>query len=555
VSATNIIIAIAAQTASAIRDIDGVTKALQNQATGTEKAQAAVKSMAVPAGIAFAAVSAGGLKAAAAAEEAAAESAKLNQVFQSMGYADLADDAEAYAEALSKQIGVDDEVIKSAQTKLATFDQIAKSADLMGQATTMAADMAAAGFGTMDSASVMLGKALQDPVKGMTALGKVGVTFTEQQKAQIKAMVEAGDVAGAQGMIMEALGTQVGGVAEASAKGSDKLKTSFGEIEESVGAALLPALEALMGPLQSFADWAADNGEVIAAIGVTIGVLAGAVLAVNAAIAIWTAVSTIATAATAAFGVAVTIATSPITLIIAAILAVIAVGYLLVKNWDDISAWLIDLWNGIKDFATRIWNSIKDFFGNTWDSIKNTTKDAWESVKRVVTEGISSVVQFVREMPGKIVSAIGNLISLLTSKGVDLIQGFIKGYMSLWGNVIDFMIDIPKKIVSAIGNMGSLLYNKGKDLIQGFIDGIKSMASKAANAVSSILPGGKSSSRAASGVDFYGSRSSRAMGIGGGLTVNMYGDPVSNERVLKRALEGYDISMGRAPGQPLARAW
>jgi hypothetical protein len=41
----------------------------------------------------------------------------------------------------------------------------------------------------------------------------------------------------------------------------------------------------------------------------------------------------------------------------------------------------------------------------------------------------------------------------------------------------------------------------------------------------------------------------------GSVTFNLYGDPVANERAVKRALEGYDVSMGRKPGQRLARAW
>jgi phage-related protein len=564
-SATNIVIAIAAQTASAIRDIDGVNNALGRQMTQAEKVKSGFQKMAGPAAAAFAAVGAGALVAVRSAEEAAATSAKLQQVYESMGYADLADDAERYAEALSKQIGVDDDVIKGAQTKLATFSEIAKSADLMGEATSIAADLSAAGFGSMDSAAVMLGKALQDPVKGMNAMARVGVTFTDQQKEQIKAMVAAGDTAGAQAIIMGALKEQVGGVAEAGATSSQKLSVAFGEISESVGASLLPAFEGLMEPLQKFADWAAENPEIITAIGGTILVLAGAVLAVNAAIAIWTAVGTIATAVTSAFGIAVAVATSPITLIVLAIAAVIAIGVLLVKNWDDISAWLKNLWNSIKATATSVWNSIKDFFANTWNSIKRATTEAWEAVKTAVTTGISNVVGFVREMPGKILSAIGNFVTLLFQKGVDLIQGFIKGYLSIWGTVLSFAGDLIGKVAGAVGNAGSALFNKGKDLIQGFINGIKSMAGRILDAILGIIPGpvrsivsgalglGRSGGVGRSySPGFYGG-SSRAMSRS--AVINLYGDPVSNERAVKRALEGYDISMGRAPGQPLARAW
>ena len=48
----------------------------------------------------------------------------------------------------------------------------------------------------------MVGKALNDPLKGLTALSRIGVQFTAQQQEQIKAMVEVGDVAGAQKIIL-----------------------------------------------------------------------------------------------------------------------------------------------------------------------------------------------------------------------------------------------------------------------------------------------------------------------------------------------------------------
>jgi hypothetical protein len=564
-SATNIVIAIAAQTVSAIRDIDNVNNALGRQLTASEKVGGAFKKMAAPAAAALGAVGAAALVSVKGAEEAAAVSAKLTEVYESIGYADLADEAEAYADALSKQIGVDDDVIKTAQTKLATFSEVAKSADTMGKATGLAADLAAAGFGSMDSASVMLGKALQDPVKGVTALGKAGVTFTEAQKAQIKAMVEAGDVAGAQAIVMGELEKQVGGVAAAGATSSQKLSTAFGEISESVGTALLPAFEALVGPLQSFADWAANNTGVLLAIGGTIAVLAGAVLAINAAMAIWSAVSTAVAAVNLLLGTSFTLALGPVLLVIAAIAALIAIGVLLYKNWDTITAWLGKAWDGIKTKATQVWGALKDWFAQTWDAIKTKVVEAWDGVKGAVSSGITSVVTFVRELPGKILAGIGSLASTLLPKGVELLTGFVKGYLGIWVNVLEFAGGIAGKVAGAIGDLGSRLYGKGQALIQGFIDGIRSMAGRILSAILGILPSGVRgivsgalglgrAAPAAPGTTRLGNYGAASRSLGG-VTFNLYGDPVANERVIKRALEGYDVSMGRAPGQSLARAW
>ncbi|HEX8348829.1 MAG TPA: hypothetical protein VF598_02630, partial [Hymenobacter sp.] len=77
-----------------------------------------------------------------------------------------------------------------------------------------------------------------DPVKGITALTRVGVTFTEQQKEQITQMVKAGNTAGAQKLIIAELNKEFGGSAEAARKaagGMATLSMRWGEMKETVG--------------------------------------------------------------------------------------------------------------------------------------------------------------------------------------------------------------------------------------------------------------------------------------------------------------------------------
>ena len=219
------------------------------------KTGAGIKAAAVPAAVALGGIATAGFKAAKAAEESAKVNNALAQVYKSMGYPENAAAAAKYADEISRATGIDDEAIIAAQTKLATFDELAKNTELMGRATQTAADMQAAGLASMDSASVMLGKALQDPIKGITALTRVGVTFTKEEQAQIKAMVAAGDTAGAQAKIMGALEKQVGGVAEATATNSEKMATSWGNLSEAVGEGLLPVMDDLTGIILTATDF------------------------------------------------------------------------------------------------------------------------------------------------------------------------------------------------------------------------------------------------------------------------------------------------------------
>jgi hypothetical protein len=94
---------------------------------------------------------------------------------------------------------------------------------------------------------VQLGKALQDPIKGLAALSKSGVTFTDAEKERIKTLVESNKVGEAQAMILEAIEKQVGGTAEATANASDRMRVGFSQLSERLGLALLPVFEKFVG--------------------------------------------------------------------------------------------------------------------------------------------------------------------------------------------------------------------------------------------------------------------------------------------------------------------
>jgi phage-related protein len=330
-------------------------------------------------------------------------------------------------------------------------------------------------------------------------------------------------------------------------------------LSEELGAALLPAFDKLLPLVEKFTTWASENSGVLTAIIAAVAAFAAIIVIINAAMAI-------ATAVTAAWGIAVAIATSPITLIVLAILAVIAVVVLLYKNWDTIIAWLKSAWASVKEKAIEIWGSLKDWFARTWEAIKEKLRAAWEGIKSAVSTGVDRVVEFVKALPGRVVSGIGNLARTLFSKGVDLLQGFVNGYLSIWKTILSFAGGIVGKVAGAIGNVGSALYNKGRDLIQGFVNGIKSMGSAILDAILSLLPNSiegvvRRAIGLSSPVGSGAAAAGRSLGAGstrrsvGNVTFNLYGDPVANERAIKRALQGYDVSMGRKPGQKLARAW
>ena len=213
------------------------------------------------------------------------------------------------------------------------------------------------------------------------------------------------------------------------------------------------------------AYWLAQN---LALVSTAIGV---------AGLTAWNTVAGIGAGITTAFGAAVAFLTSPITLVIAAIGALIAIGYLLYKNWDEISAHLkqtwesiktvaINVWNGIKDFfsnlwnsikeiATNVWNSIKEFFSNLWNNIKETAVNAWNNIKQAISDAWNNTINWVKEKATEMLNFFKNLPSEMLSIGKNIIDGLLNGLKNAWGAVVGWISEkanwIKDKFKSILG--------------------------------------------------------------------------------------------------------
>jgi len=165
------------------------------------------------------------------------------------GAAGMSADAVAdLATQLSQIAPFEDEAIQSAENLLLTFTNIGQ--DIFPTATETVLNMSQALGQDLKSSALQLGKALQDPIAGVTALRRVGVMLTDAQEAQIKALVDAGDLMGAQKVILGELQTEFGGAAVAAgqtfAGQLTILQTQLGNVKEAIGGAVIPALSQLL---------------------------------------------------------------------------------------------------------------------------------------------------------------------------------------------------------------------------------------------------------------------------------------------------------------------
>ena len=127
---------------------------------------------------------------------------KLTSAFDSTGASawTTVEALQANADALQQLTTHGDESIESMQSVLLTFTNI--KGDVFDDATVGILNMSDALGMDLQSSAILVGKALNDPVAGISAMSRAGITFTEEQKATIARLVEIGDTAGAQAVIM-----------------------------------------------------------------------------------------------------------------------------------------------------------------------------------------------------------------------------------------------------------------------------------------------------------------------------------------------------------------
>lgn len=156
----------------------------------------------------------------------------------------------------NKTIFGDEEILKDATSQLLTFTNIA--GEQFGRTQKVALDLATRLDGDLKSASIQLGKALNDPIANLSALSRSGIQFSEDQKAVIKSLTESGRLAEAQTLILDELEKQYGGSAEAAAKagtgGLKQLANSFGDLQEEFGKIIMDFLPPVIDGLKNMMD-------------------------------------------------------------------------------------------------------------------------------------------------------------------------------------------------------------------------------------------------------------------------------------------------------------
>lgn len=495
-AASQVMIRIGAQASDAISEFRRLDKAVGDSMTKTERAQQAVKRAAVPATIALAALAAGAIDATkAAAEDAAAQEKLAGTLRRVAGASDAAvKGAEDFISALSQQVGVADDELRPALSKIATATKdVTKAQDGL----KIALDVAAQTGKPLETVSAALAKAYSG--QG-TALAKLlpGID---------KAAIKSGEFAD----VNKELARLTGGAAAEAANTAEgkfrRFSITIQETKESIGQALLPALDVLLGILQTVAGWVQNHTTLFKALAVAVGGLAIAVVTINAAMKVASAVSTVWGVATKAAAAAqwllnAALSANPIGVVLVAVAALVAGVVLLWRESDTFRSVVSKVWDVLRDVGAVIWDTVKPAFDaiagvveTVVDLFRGDFSGAWEAAKGVVSSVAEYIGNALGGIPAKILSFAASIGGAALSLGKTILSKLGEGVGNLaqWiaGEILEIAgaaLELPGRVVEVVKSIGGRVlywFGQGVGSLAGAVwDGIKAIGSMAA-----ALPG------------------------------------------------------------------
>jgi hypothetical protein len=418
--------------------------------------------------------------------------AQTNAVLESTkGIANVtAKEVQNLAHAISRKSGMDDEAVQSGANLLLTFkdirNRVGANNRIFDQATNATADLATAMGMDMTKAALQVGKALNDPARGMSRLQRIGVTFTESQKQTAKRMMETGNVAGAQKIILRELQSEFGGSAEAAGKtlpGQLRiLRETFADLMGEIVAKVIPKIAALVGFFR-------DHTTTAKVLGGILGGLVGTMFAVAAGMKVYGAYTKLATfynwlfvgsAEKAAFATRAWAAMQwvlnfafrafPLVGIISGLVLLTGAIILAWKKSETFRDIVIGTWEAVKGAAVAVFDFLREKIGGFIGFLADLVQKhplVWlithmGEVRDFISNAIDAIVGFFTGLPGRIWNAIQRLASDVWSWLKGQFTLVVDFYSAKIGDLVGFFRDLPGRISAWIeSGLGSLFGEDG----------------------------------------------------------------------------------------------
>lgn len=453
-----------------------------------------------------------------------------------------AKEVSALADSISRKTAVDDEAIASAENLLLTFTSVRNEAgkgnDIFNQATATIVDMSAALGQDLKSSSIQVGKALNDPVKGITALSRVGVSFTQQQKDQIKTLTESGDTLGAQKIILKELNKEFAGSAASQKTPFAAFKVAAENLQETLGGYLAPAAAAaataltglingaqtgtglggqiadgfrsLVGVFQEVGSVAASVVGFFADNEAALTALAMAVAGATAAFIAFKAVTTVMALFFVIKAAVLTLAAAFVTLrtaimtnpFVAVAVGAVALGAALVVLYQRSETFrniVNTAFNAVKSVAIPVFNVLKTAASAVGSALARAFQAAQPAI-RIFVQVVKTYFRLAAaefrllvSIAKTVFSAIGSVVRAAATVIGALIKALVTSVKTIWGG-LKILVSVAKTIFSGIAAavktylaVASAAVRAAVRAMKSVWDGISSLASKTKSVMSSIV--------------------------------------------------------------------
>lgn len=275
---------------------------------------------------------------------------------------------------------------------------------------------------------------------------------------------------------------------------SNQAKEGMAELGGKLLENVIPALEPLMGMLESAVNWFTSLNETDQQTIVILGLVTTAVMMLLGAIApLVIAIGAIG-APVGIVVAAIVGAIAVITLIIQAIMNWGAITEWLQSTWDSFATWLSELWTNIVTTATTAWSNFTAWLSELWSSITSTAQSAWSSFTAWLSGLWSSVVSTGQSLWSNFTSALSNIFSSLISGAQSLWSSFTSTLSNLWSGLVSTGSNLFNKLSSTISGIfngilstASNIWNSIKSTISNAIDGAKNAVSNGVNAIKNLF--------------------------------------------------------------------